>query len=286
MIALLVGYTRDMGLEEKSTGINRTKSSFQLRGAVEANVRQFVKGVRVEGKEHLAEVPEGKHLIIATTHISDLDVPLVIKSLGDDLDFAISNASTQHSLRRNFGETLGILAAGKHNFLPIDFAETGKRNSPLPFNPENYRVMADSLGSGKAVLVAAHTPSDGVLGRGGYAAVYLNQLSDAVILPVAVSLSGEAIMVRQKKTNEKTDAQVIIGKPLELPHIAGIEEFDALLRKRREGEVTDADRERFKELSSSLKQQSEMLMRALAELLPEEKRGPYKTPSTTGTSAG
>lgn len=278
-----------MGLEEKAEGAGRQKSSFQLRAAVESNVMPFIERLTVEGKEHLAEIPKDKHVIIATTHMSDLDIPLAIKTVGQDLDLAISNASTQHSLRRNFQETLGILAAGKRNFLPIDFAETGENNVPLPFNPDNYAPMAEALDSGKAVLVAAHNPSEGELGRGGYAAVYLAQLSGAVVVPVAVSIPGPAIMMRKKETKRKADARIIIGKPLELPRIENISDFRRLLDKRTSGEeITDADSNRFRELTNALRGQSETLMRTLAQMLPEDKRGPYgqagESESTTDTS--
>ena len=96
------------------------------------------------------------------------------------------------------------------------------------------------------------------------------------IVPVAVSIPGPAIMMRKKETLRKTDARVIIGKPIELPHIDGIEDFKRLLEKRASSEeITDADIARFKELSWALKGQSEMLMKTLARMLPEEKRGPY-----------
>ncbi len=259
-------------------GLERGKSSLQMRFAVDRNVNKFIEHTDIEGKEHLEEIPKDKHIIVATSHLSDLDIPLVIQSLGKDLNLAISNASTQHDFKRNFQETLGVVLAGKSNFLPIDFAETGEKNVPLPFNPENYTPMAEAMDEGKAVLVAAHNPTEGELGRPGYGAVYLSQISGAVILPVAVNIPGPAIMMRKKETLRKSDATVIVGKPIELPHIEGIEEFNALLEKRRSNEeVTDADIERFKELSNKLREQSDMLMRILATMLPDEKRGAYGT---------
>ena len=272
------------------------RSSRQLLAAAEINIMPLIGNITVQGKEHLKDIPEGKRVIVATTHISDLDIPLTIKALGRDLDLAISNVSTQHSLRRNMRQTLGILAAGKSNFIPIDYAESGKNNTPLPFNPKNFGPMAEALESGKAVLVAAHNPSqNGELTRGGYGAIYLNQLADAVILPVAVIQSGEAILVGKNAMKAaaggKPDANVIIGKPIELPHIDGIEDFKRILEKRAAGEdVMDAEVARFKELSQELRRQSEIMMRALAQMMPEEKRGPYRekqeSESTADTSGG
>jgi len=89
----------------------------------------------------------------------------------------------------------------------------------------------------------------------------------------------------------KPDANVIIGKPIELPHIDGIEDFKRILEKRAAGEdVMDAEVARFKELSQELRRQSEIMMRALAQMMPEEKRGPYRekqeSESTADTSGG
>lgn len=267
------------------------RSPFRLRAAAEVNRFFNAKNPEVRGKEHLKEIPHGRRVIIATTHISDLDTSLVISALGNDFDLAVASESTMLNPRQHLRAYAGVLAAGPRNFRGVDYRSTSRGNVPGLFNPENFATMADAMKNGKDILIVAHNPSrEGTLTRGGYGPAYLSQIVDgAIILPVAVNVKGEEqVLVGQNamrtfakniSTLQRPDAEVVIGKPIVPKHIEGIEQFNTLLEKRRgPDKLTEDDVAEFHRLSQQLKAQSREIMMALAEMLPEEKRGPFREP--------
>ncbi|OHA18810.1 MAG: hypothetical protein A2664_04880 [Candidatus Taylorbacteria bacterium RIFCSPHIGHO2_01_FULL_46_22b] len=248
--------------------------------ALEVNIRPLIGEISVSGRENLEILPPDRKVVVATTHISDLDIPLVVKTLGSDFDMAISDVSTHHHFFEDPMGNASITVAGKENFFPIDYKKrVGGKDAR--FNPNNFVAMRDAMESGKEIVVSAHNPSEtGGLTRGGVGAVYLSQIADAVLLPVAVDMkSKEPFLVGKNmldKIRERPDVDVLIGKPIELTSIKGIGEYQEIFDKRRNGEKLSAEEvARFKQLSSSLREQSEILMRSLAALLPDEKRGSY-----------
>lgn len=178
---------RNMNLERTRHGAkNETNehervSSRRFMAAIDANLKMTVGEVRVEGREHLSEIPPGKKVIIVTTHISDVDIPVAASVLGREFDVAVTNMPTQHSFLKDPAIHTAIRIAGKDNFIPIDFSQ------------ENFGKMKSALESGRAVIVAGHAPSrEWKLERGGYGAAYLaNVVDDAIILPVTMNTLAE-----------------------------------------------------------------------------------------------
>ena len=68
--------------------------------AIAADVKLASGEIQTHGEEHLKEIPPDKKVIIATTHISDLDVPIATLKLGKYFDIAITNQSTSFFFRR------------------------------------------------------------------------------------------------------------------------------------------------------------------------------------------
>jgi len=61
----------------------RPTTSKRLLMAIGAEVKLATGEIQTHGEEHLKEIPPDKKVIIATTHISDLDVPIAtLKILG------------------------------------------------------------------------------------------------------------------------------------------------------------------------------------------------------------
>ncbi len=252
----------------------------KLLSAVEMNIKMFIKNVNVSGLENLSEIPKNKNIVIVTTHASDLDVPLTIKALGKIFGLAVSDAATNHSFK-NIGAKVGLMRAGEDNFIPIEY-RNGKKDIEAGFNPDNFTPMVDALETGKAVIVAAHNPSrSDRLEKGGIGGVYLAQLSDAIIIPVSVNVKSEKTsslkgFLKMVSGGGRKDADVVIGHPIELPEIEGIEDFKNIMNKRKSGEkLTSEEIDRFKQISSLLKEQSNSVMQNLASAMPDEKRGPY-----------
>ena len=272
-----------MGLFDKTENKKQGRGSSpkQLLFALDTNVKMLVNEVTVTGKEHLREIPLDRKVVITATHMSDLDVPLVGAALARDFNLAISDVSTHHSLLEDPLNKFAITVAGQKNFLPIDY-KTAAEGHAAKFNPDNFANMEQEMQKGKDILVAAHNPSHtGDLAQGGIGAIYLAQLSGALILPVAANtFSGETFMSGKtlfKTALNKPNAEVSIGAPIELDPIPGIEDYKNIFDKRKNGEkLTDEEFERFKEISRALRSQSDMVMKILAEMVPEEKRGPYK----------
>lgn len=270
------------GNEEKNELPREPKETPQrLLYAVEMSIKPFIREVSVSGIENVEAIPSGKKVIIAATHLSDLDMALVVKALGKHFDIAVSDQSTHHSFREDPAGNMSIRLAGEKNFLPIDYKKVAGEKE-AKFNPDNFASMAEALDGGKEVLVAAHNPSeDGMLSKGGVGAVYLAQLAeDSVILPVAVIIDSENAFLAGKnvlqKMAERPDAEVVIGSAISPEHIAGIQDFKAIMDKRKRKEKLSSDEiARFSELSDALKEQSASIMKTLAAMIPEEKRGYY-----------
>jgi hypothetical protein len=263
--------------------IERPHTSKRLMLALETAVKLSIKEVSVSGKESLALIPPGKRVIIVTSHISDMDVPIVASVLGPDFDLTIANESTHHSFFQHPGPNIGMKLAGKDNFIGVDFKpQPGTKPNQGQFNPENFEPMSEALERGKTVIIAGHSPTNKMeLQKGGYGAVYLAGMTEGVVLlPVAVNLYGKEDMTNEELhtvKKEKPSARVEIGQPIELNKIPGIEELGLLMEKRKGGVILDkTERERFSKLTDSLREHSQFVTARIAEMVPNEKRGSYK----------
>jgi hypothetical protein len=260
----------------------RPKTSKRLLMAIEADVKLATGEIETHGEEHLKEIPPNKKVIIATTHISDLDVPIATLKLGKYFNIAITDESIHHSFLGEPSTNIGIRIAGRENFIPIDTKNIkGKKQGE--FNPQNFELMRDALEKGKAIIIAAHNPTQKwKLTKGGYGAPYLTAICEnVVILPVVVNIeSDEPLGMAEtilKDVIKRPDASVYIEKPIELEKINGIEDFKKILGKRKRGEkLTTEERLRFAELKMALEKRSDQIMKALASDLPEKKRGEYQ----------
>ena len=269
----------------------KESSSKRLMLAMESLGKLQVDKISIEGSEHLKEIPKDRKVIIVTTHITDLDMPLAATAVGNDLDIAVANMSVHHSFKGEAPTYLGLLAAGKSNFFPIDFEknkevdkETGEKYKGAgAFNPDNFTPMAEAMKNGKRILIAGHNPShDGKLGSPGYGAAYLAEIANAMILPVGVNLkpkeSGTGMYGSEVKTFlKKPDADIKIGAPFELSKIEGINEFSQLMKKRetlaKTGErLSDEEMTRFFELSKQLRKCSEEIFAKISMLVPESRQ--------------
>lgn len=254
-------------------------SSKRLMMAFDANLKMTVGEVTVNGKEHLSEIPPGKKVIIVTTHISDVDMPVATSVLGRELDVAITNMPKQHSFMKDPAINTAVRIAGKENFIPIDFS------------PDNFGKMKKALESGKAVIIAGHAPSkEWKLERGGYGAAYLaNIVKDAVILPVSMNAKAEDGGKREENTltnmKKKPDVDVFIGNPFEIAPVEGMEEMAEIAERAKNGQSpTTEELTQFSVLKKKLREQSDYIMRVLAEPLPESKQGAYAKREAASTA--
>jgi hypothetical protein len=264
----------------------KRRTPSRLVRSAELHTLPFIDKVHVTGREHIEEIPPDRKVIVATSHITDLDMSLVIKSLGNDLDLIVSAQSTNRSLLEDTVSNIAARVAGQEHFLGIDYTQSKgaqRQGSKVAhFNPANFVEMSEAFDRGKAVMVAAHNPTfDGRLSdKGGIGAVYLAQLSNCVILPVAVNVKsegtfkpGKTILKNLTGLANKPDADVHIGKPVTLQKIEGVEELQPLLQKRATGaRLSEEEQGNVKRILEELRGQSLELINILGEMLPEERR--------------
>lgn len=268
-----------------------TPARFRL--VVEAWVKANFSNIEVRGEENLKDLPPNAKVIFATTHISDLDVVIPIAKLGKQFRMRAVNASVQHDFREDARTNIFLRVIGEDNTMPVDMKwgdhpETGKKEYyTKKFNPDNFVPMKEALEEGDAIVMAAYTPvpiKDGKIpDQEGHGAVYLAEISDAIIVPIAINIQSEDPHMGINRTpthslKGRPAAEMIIGKPIALDKIEGVERFNDLIQNPGEGEVRKEITEERKRIEEGLRTQSDIVMQSLADLLPEERRGKWKNP--------
>ncbi|HYU65066.1 MAG TPA: hypothetical protein VEK36_02265 [Candidatus Paceibacterota bacterium] len=195
------------------------RASRQFMAMVRLMVGLGIRDIKITGIEHLQKIGSSGGIVIATTHMTDLDMPLSAFVLGRYFDLVAVNMSLHHSFRSNPLINILLHLSGKRNFLPVDYKE-GKPAKGI-FNLANYIPMMDALHNGKAVMISAHRPMSEphLPERGGIGVVYLAGIANAPILPVAVRLQTPDLSLGYTNTIWKTilhrpSAHLIIGSPL------------------------------------------------------------------------
>ncbi|MGH7245463.1 MAG: hypothetical protein ACREGI_00845 [Candidatus Levyibacteriota bacterium] len=284
-------------------------TSFRFTRAMELASRVVIGNTsslrrEVDSLENLVGIPQHAPIILAVSHLSDTDLPIAGYALADRFDIAVTNQSTQHSLRSGGILHLGVVAAGQNNFYPItyeeQFADGKKRIVAGRFNPDDYLRMVDGLGEGKAIAIAAHNPSheeEPTLARhGGMAVPFLAELAQAVIIPVGVVINrtngerrvgmaetmAQDIITGIRHPSQKPHAHVFIGRPLfpqgrdrEAEHYASLLRIQSYQQRRDERLKPEQEAE-LQRLQALFRDRSSAVMRELARILPQSARGVWQ----------
>ena len=287
-----------MSIEDRNSYPPRHKSVSEVPVSIETpkslqavgnkSIEFFTKSFTVIGKENLDEVqavrertPNSK-FVIATSHLSNLDVPAAIKAFGKEFNLQISATS------QNFGLThqeAMFRIAGKDNFTPLTHTKkTSTNESRGVFDPKDFTDLVLKTENGKTPWIAAHEFSvSGEMQRAKIGSIYLAQKTDSYILPAALEMKGGASMSLEKPTDvirgafNKAEAVYHIGKPFK-PEPIDVSIIENVIEKRKQGvKPTPEEREQFSTAVALLRQQAEKLGEIIASLLPEEMRGVYKT---------
>ncbi len=272
---------------EQETGPNRLVKS------AEVMIKSLFR-TEIVGAEKFKEIPEGKKVIFATSHMTEYDVPIAIAVLGENYKNKDLKVVDQDSHHKFFGGEkpvfLGLKIAGMKNFHSVDVKGIGNERISR-FNPKNFNPIKESLDKGSPVVIASYLdvvhkgPSWELPDRIGNGAAYLAQITeDAVVVLVAVDIQADEpfgvgkIDVMHVVKNRRPRVNVVVGSPMELKKIEGIDEFTQFLRKRaHKVDVIYEGKERFKEIKLALQNESGQIINAIADLLPEEKRGRWGT---------
>lgn len=241
--------------------------------------------IEIRGEENLKALPSDAKVILAPTHLSDSDVPLTIGMLGDKFkDIAVVDASTHHNFFDSPMEYIGNVLGGKKNFIPVSQRKVTKKVIRGKFESEDFEPMHEAIEKGKALIISAYyNPTAGwkLPDKGGHGAVYLAQIADAFVVPVAVNIKskeqvGMAGLGILRTIKEKPEVEIVVGKPMAFPKIDNVEQFSDIIEKRKSGPLVPEDREKFRTISDELRENSDSLMMNLARMLPKEKRGVWE----------
>ena len=264
------------------------ETPYRLREVLKLAVEFASKGLKIKGAEKLKDLPKGQKVIIATTHISDLDVAAVAYAFGR-WNIAIVDQSTHHDPNQDRPSFMLNLIAGRENFLPISASWNKKATGK--FDPRDYKDIIEAMDKGKTIIFAAHNPTvEGKLPSSpGDGVTYLAQLTGATIVPVAVDVPSEepivftgegvkgvigfARKIIKYRTSNRPPIALSIGEPLVLDKLP-IDVIGKVMQSERSS-ISHEDRVEFRRVRRGLKEQSQRVMRSLASMLPKEKQGAW-----------
>ena len=270
-----------VGVPEENEPKARTTAE-KLRDGCDKVISLFCSEFIVDGKEKITSVLEkdpSAKLILAASHLSNLDAPAAVKALGDEIDIQITFESV---LLKSLPHNIMFGAAGKESFSPLKYAkEKGGKHGV--FDPKDFDKLSEDIQNGKTPWMAVHpfTKKEKMQAT-KIGSVYLSHKTGAKIVPTALEFEsgsmsldgpGEIAKGLLSRAGGKGKATYHIGKPIDLPNIdVGI--IDLVFQKRITGKrVTQEEKKRFKEVHELLKEQADQVAGIIASMLPEEQRG-------------
>lgn len=255
------------------------KTHGSLKFGLELMAQVRFKNIITEGLSHLAEIPSDRPIVFATSHITDLDIPVAGSVLADRFNLGIAQISKLNKDPRNIA---GMLFTGIHNYFPIQYG--GRRGAWIPgaVAIENYEIITKAMrDEGKAILFAAHNPTyNHVLpDRSGVGAVILANMADALVMPIAIDVQVADKFIGKPGASaslnmlaQRPNAKVWIGKPLDFPRISTSNEWTEIMKKRK-SLINSDTRQLMKDMHEKIREQSDEIMHTIASMLPKEKRG-------------
>jgi len=282
---------------EVSSLQSKEVSDKRLRLFAWGNERFVAKEPQVDGWENYEELvadPE-QNFVIASTHRSDAEIQTVVTTFASKRKLGL--VTHRANVQNQDGEWgLGPKLIGKDNFLVLgvnrDAAQTteARANDRYHLDPAEMNIMARRMQDEKMTpVVAAHRPvyHSPLPDSPGIADVILAHLSGSrTILPVAVDWpGGEAAgnshemgkVAKNFITRNRPEVAVRIAKAIKLPEIAkdDIDLAMKVLSSESRKDLTTGEREHGLLTLRQLEDQAGLVMRALAEKLPQETRGKW-----------
>ncbi len=248
----------------------------------------------VEGREKLPQGPS----VIATTHLSDIDVQEIALEVAKDRKIGIASQASNltAAIFRPF-----VNAIGKENFFPLsNTLAPGGATSAFRLTSEDVQKMSEGVViQGRTMVVSAHRPVDTwhLPDRPGLAAVVLAHHANVPLVPVALDIESKtpvalaskiAPRVRRFFLRQRPSARIIVGEQVPLSQIPqrdldqAIDLYSTDKRRQMPGEeVTHA-----RQTLSILQSEASQMMHELASKLPEAKRGKWADPNYKPNSFG
>jgi hypothetical protein len=257
--------------------------------------------VSLHGEERLKEVSPDKKIIVAFTHLSDLDGPLAMAAMAqyDERfnDAVVADSSSHYEFAQNPPAFLARKLLNEKNFARIEHTRGGAESRGI-LDPSNFEALKVTLDQGRAVFIASYYDPKyaGFLyklpEKIGKGAALLSQITEnASVVPVSVDIGtkrpiglGPRPNYQQLLKEGRPPVSITIGKPLEFKRIPEIEKLKELLRQPQlraqlteEESAGDADKRKgiLFALKYLLTENQKEIVREQAKGLPTEKRGPW-----------
>lgn len=287
----------------------REASPTRFRRVVEWGRKPYVQPPEVKGRENLEKLPPGEVPIVAYFHgNSNQDGPLVIKALGNDLNFVASDWSSN---RQDPIMRVALKVGGAENFSPIATQLKGafaplKTNEVNRVDQNDYAKLIEAMNDGKVPLVAAQRRGlkGEVSDNSGFAVPLLAQLSEhRTVLPVGVDVYDRVgdrpidhpltvlrniakgswrNLTRLQLGNVATSrprSTVTVHEPIELEPIPK-EDVELLLERRfsadgRTRVFSDEEKARADETFIKLRRQGDQVLLATIKDIPDSRLGKW-----------
>lgn len=185
----------------------------------------------ITGVENFDLIPEGRNLVIASSHEKVLDLPFAASAVPENFQIGLPNVSVQWRFSGDPAINTLMRLAGRRNFFRIDYPGYKHATPVLPpsrLNMENFNTMVDEMKNGMTPVISLYNPSDDSVppSETGIGAILLAQLTDALIIPASVVLDtddpgiGQAGVMNFLRTAVKhPDVRISFGEPIGLEKI-------------------------------------------------------------------
>ena len=230
----------------------------------------------VEGGENLPNYP----CVVATSHLSDVDVLAVVRAIMgvDQRKIGISSQKT------NFDLSLPAMKlAGLDHFFPLQNTTQKNGHASFTLNLPDFERMRDGITKERRTMViAGHVPTRNwkLHRHAGIGPVLLAHMANVPLVPAVVDIMSLTPVAQSTMTlkeralrlikGERPSAKIIFGKPMTFPEISE-EELKAIFN------LYGLKRENIHEEEwatiALLKQEQDAMMLSLAANLPSKKRG-------------
>lgn len=272
-----------------SENITRLEKRSKMEFFSKLHSRMEIAVTERKGYENLLAVPRDKPVVIAPDHLSDITMETVIAEASPYRKVGTASQSTHLEIPL-YGKFMEW--AGSRRVYPISTNEETKhqRQAQHIYRLSDYEVMADAMMRGESIVTAAHRPeySGHLPNHSGLSALTLAHLTESPVIPAAVDIhaSPEVIKslvkdlkgsVKRFVTGKKPNTTVLFGEPIEFEHISRedlqlLERFINLPLRRT---LSDEEKDKANAVYQKITKQGEILMQAVANLLPPEKRGKW-----------
>lgn len=254
------------------TGERQLAAAFEhtnnLQWLMRLATKAFICQPNVEGLQNLQEIPPNQPVIFATSHLSDVDVPATANVLLHyrPIDIVVLQTGVMDLKQIPF-----IYSAGRHNFHTIKNTFNLRTHTPhTQFIPADFQPMQEAMNRGRDIVIAAHKPTRNwkLPIHGGIGAAYLAQITGAPVVPVVLNIHSETPTGMAHDIKGALTKLIMRDRPKATLTIGHLMYFEIISKE-------DLVGLRTRELYKLLRDPVELIMKQIALMLPENKRGTW-----------